>query len=172
MKSRIIFLLATLFCYTSNFAQNLVKNPGLEEYHHLPDLQYQFGDRYRDSTFICKYWHKVKETTPDYFHINAKNERYTIPYNNLISGYHPVLTDSAYIGFVPFCLSGGAEPVSGESTEPLRAEKLYEISFSYCFAGASSYFYLDKIECIISPNIDKLKYNQQGFTDYERIKKI
>jgi hypothetical protein len=157
-----------LFCWVASYSQNLVRNPQFGEYYHLPDLIYEYGERYQDSAFICKYWHKVKETTPDYFHVNAINERYLIPHN--IFGFHPVLTDSAYIGFIPFDLTGGAEPISGEFKEPLEAGQLYEISFWYRFAGMNSYYKLDRIECMIGGNINRLKYDRQkGFTCYERI---
>ncbi len=157
-----------LVSWVTGYTQNLVKNPNLEAYYHLPDLQYEFGERYQDSAFICKYWHKVKNTTPDYYHVNAIDKRYLIPSNPF--GSHPSLADSAYIGFIPFSLAGGTEPISGEFKKTLEEGKLYEVSFWYRFAGVNSYFKLDRIECIIGNSIDHFKYNrQQGFTDYERI---
>lgn len=163
---RVLFVFFYLISITV-FSQNLVRNPNLEEYYHLPDLIYEYGERYQDSAFICKYWHKVKCTTPDYYHINAVHNRYGIPNN--IMGYHPVISDSAYIGFIPFDLGGGSEPVSGEFSKPLEADSIYEISFYYRFS-AISYFYLDKIECRISNRIDDLKnIRGQGVYDYDRI---
>jgi len=137
-----------LFCSFVS-GQNLIKNPGFEEYYHLPDLIYEFGERYDDSTFICKHWHKVRATTPDYFHINAKNIRYGIPYSSRF-GYHPPLTDSTYVGLHLLGLEGATEPITGEFTAPLEAGKTYEISFYYRFANSASYFYSDKIEAFIS----------------------
>ncbi|TCO07752.1 hypothetical protein [Natronoflexus pectinivorans] len=160
----LLLLLGWVTCYT----QNLVKNPRFELYYHLPDLKYEFGERYQDSAFICKYWHKVNETTPDYYHVNAINERYLIPNNPF--GFHPVITGSAYVGFVPFGLVGGTEPISGEFKEPLERGKLYEVSFSYRYAGVNAYFYLDRIECIIGKDLDQFKYiRMRGMTSYERI---
>lgn len=165
IKLSILFL---LLGWVTSYTQNLVKNPRFEQYYHLPDLKYEYGERYQDSALICKYWHKVNETTPDYYHVHAINERYLIPYNTF--GFHPVLTDSAYIGFVPFDLVGGAEPISGEFKEPLESGKLYKVSFLYRFAGVNSYFKLERIECMIGENINHLEYiRQRGFTCYERI---
>lgn len=166
IKQLITFLL--LLCCLAGNTQNLVKNPSFEEYNHLPELKYEFGDRYEKYPFICKYWHRVNRTTPDYYHVKAKHKKYLIPYNSF--GFHPVITDSAYVGIVPFDLMGATEPISGELTEPLEAGKIYEISFLYRFAGANSYFCLDRIECMISEDINTLEYNMlKGNSDYERI---
>ncbi len=152
---RLIVILSILNCYCLIVAQNLVKNPGFEEYYHLPDLQYEYGDRYLyKDYFICEYWHRIPGTTPDYYHINAKNKRYKIPYNTLTGGYHPALSDSAYLGFIPFDMTGSFEPISGELIKCLEAGKVYEISFDYRFSVSSSYFYLNKLECFISNNIN------------------
>jgi len=137
--------------------QNLVLNPSFEEYYHLPDLKYEFDEHYEDSAFLCKYWHKIRGTTPDYYHINAKNERYKIPCNKF--GCHPSISinDSAYIGLGIFKLDGPTEPISGEFTKPLEAGKKYEVSFMYRYAGNPCYFYLDKIEAYISKDIKNLR---------------
>jgi hypothetical protein len=157
-----------LFCCWVGTAQNLLKNPSFEEYNHLPDLKYEFGDGYENYPFICKNWHMVYRTSPDYYHINAKHKKYLIPHNSF--GFHPVINDSAYIGFVPFDLMGATEPISGEFKEPLEAGKLYEISFMYRFAGVNSYFYLDRLECMIGDDISRLRNNMlKGNSDYERI---
>ena len=126
-----------------------MKNPEFEEYYHLPDLIYEFGERYDDSAFICKHWHKVRATTPDYFHINAKNIRYGIP-NSSRFGNNPPLADSAYLGLAIINLTGATEPITGEFTTLLEEGKKYEISFYYRFADSVSYFYSDKIEVFIS----------------------
>ena len=146
-----------LFCPIVS-GQNLVKNPGFEEYYHLPDLIYEYGAYHKDSNilippleyFICKHWYRPMATSQDYFHINAKNIRYGIPYNDRF-GYYPAISDSAYIGFNPITLHVGKfEYFTGEFTEPLEKGKKYEVSFYYCFAHTASYFYLDKIEALIS----------------------
>lgn len=153
MKYFLVLLLMVLKIQSSS--QNLVKNPDLEEYYYLPDLQYEYGERflYKDF-FICKHWHKIKSTTPDYYHINAKNERYGIPFNKIVNGYHPVMADSAYIGFIPFSLTGAIEPVSGEFVEKLKPGRKYTVSFYYRFAKLFSYFSLNKIDCFISKDIN------------------
>jgi hypothetical protein len=149
----ILLLLIIILCTIQVCSQNLVKNPDLEAYYHLPDLKYEYGDRYLyKDYFICKNWHRIKGTTPDYYHINARNKRYGIPYGK--SGYHPVLSDSAYIGFVPFDPTGAIEAISGELKYRLTPGKKYEISFNYRYSGTSHYFLLDKLECFISHDID------------------
>ncbi|RLD55674.1 MAG: hypothetical protein DRJ01_16310 [Bacteroidetes bacterium] len=145
------------FLYSFSFGQNLVLNPQFEEYYHLPDLKYEYGERYEDSVFICKHWYRVRGTTPDYYHVNAKNDRYEIPYNML--GYCPPvsLDDSAYMGFIPLKMDGYVEPFSGEFTKSLEAKKEYQISFVYRYAGEPCYFYLNKIEVFISKDIKQFK---------------
>lgn len=132
----------------------------------MPDLIYEYGERYRDSAFICKYWHKVNGTTPDYYHINAKHHYYKIPDNR--NGYHPIIDDSAYVGFIPFDLNGPAEPISGELKKPMVAGEKYVISFFYRFGGAGCYYYLDKIDAYISKNIDYFSI-QKPFPGYREI---
>ena len=153
------FCLLCLFFPLILKGQNLVKNPGFEEYHHLPDLIYEYGRYYPDSNllieplyyFICKDWYRPMATSQDYFHINAKNIRYGIPYSDRF-GYYPAMFDSAYIGFNPLTLHVGGtfEYFTGEFSEPLEKGKKYEVSFFYCFAHIASYFSLDKIEVFIS----------------------
>ncbi len=167
MKILFLLLYVLLIC-TVLSSQNLVKNPGFEEYYHLPDLQYEYGDRYLyKDYFICEYWHRIPGTTPDYYHINAKNKRYKIP--DIELGYHPALSDSAYVGFVPLTLTGAIEPISGEFIEKLQEGKTYEVSFNYRFLGNLSYFYLNKPEYFIADNINWRK-TQKSFdwTDYHK----
>lgn len=171
MNKGYLYILCLLFCPVAA-GQNLVKNPGFEEYYHLPDLYYEYGRvivneygmDYDDSIFytpfICKHWHRIQASTLDYFHMNAKNARYDIPRSDRF-GYYPALADSAYMGIHPLNLDGRTEPFSGEFTEPLEKGKVYEVSFFYCFASEESYFYSDKIEVHISTDnwiTDPYKY--------------
>lgn len=137
------------------YTQNLVKNPQFEEYYHLPDLKFEYNDRYRDSTFICKNWNRICGTTPDYFHVKSKNERYGIPDNFL--GHNPAFIDSAYLGFVPITLIGSSEPIFGELIEPLEEGEVYEVSFVYRYARSACYFYLDKIELLFTKDLEMFK---------------
>jgi hypothetical protein len=167
MTKQFVFLILMLFSLR-NVGQNLLKNSGFEQYYQLPDLKYEFDEKYDDSLFICKYWHKVHNTTPDYYHYDANHKRYLIDQFNFDKNSY--LTDSAYIGIVPFDLLGGSEPITGEFIEPLKAGKKYEISFSYRFAKDISYFFLDRIECIIGKNnLDFVYQRNRGITCYERI---
>jgi hypothetical protein len=136
--------------------QNLVKNPGFEEYDQVAYFKYRYEPydstfvrkhwykRNRlyvrdtaDSVLICKYWYRAQESFPDYFNKN-------------ISDHYSPRAGSAYTGFIPFDLEDGCEPIAGEFTASLEAGKRYEISFFYCFAHTASSFYLDKIEAYIS----------------------
>jgi hypothetical protein len=151
----VTFILSLLYSFTSG--QNLVLNPSFEEYYHLPDLKYEYEPRYEDSAFICKHWHRVRGTTPDYYQIKAKNERYKIPCNMMGCHYTYIITDSAYMGFIPFNMDGNTEPFSGEFSKPLEVEGKYKVSFMYQYAGNPCYFYLDKIEVYISKDIKQFQ---------------
>ena len=114
--------LCILFCPVV-LGQNLVKNPGFEEYYRYPDEKYEFASEYEDSAFICKHWYRLRKETPSYYHINAKDIRYGIPYNRF--GYYPALEDSAYIGSIVLDLQGFVQPISGEFVTPLNEGKMY-----------------------------------------------
>jgi hypothetical protein len=154
------------FTYSLINGQNLVNNSRFEEYYHLPELKYDH-DRYLDSAFICKYWHRIKGTTPDYYHINAKHNYFTIPFSRM--GYNPVIRDSAYIGFIPFDLIGNTEIISNELLLPLEAGKKYEISFFYRYAKYISYYQLSKLEIYLSPDINNFKSINYPFSFYKDV---
>ena len=133
------------------FGQNLVKNPGFEKYHHLPDSALFEGLRLMDTVFSARYWHRPPMLTPNYFHVNSKHADFGIPHSFL--GYHPALDgSSAHIGAVVLSLQDISIPFSGELTEPLVEGQKYRISFYYRFAHLKSYFLLDKMEAYISLN--------------------
>lgn len=155
-----MYYISIVFIFLISFngtCQNLVLNPSFEEYYYLPDLKFEYDPRYEDSTFICKYWHRVRGTTPDYYHVNAQNERYKIPCGML--GCHNLINkkDSAFIGFGPLKLDGATELISGEFVKPLPSGVNFEISFMYCYAGSPCYFSLDKIEVYVSESIHQFQ---------------
>ena len=150
----LIFLIQSLIVHS----QNLVINPYFEKYYHLPDLKFEFDEFYADSAFICKYWYRPKGTTPDYYHTEAMHLRYSIPYNEM--GYHPIDSGNAYIGIIPFGLTGSVEPIAGELIKPLEAGKEYNVKFNYRFAKDASFYYLDKIEVFITDNIAWFETNK------------
>ena len=152
---RILISIMVIIGTLSLSAQNLVKNPGFEEYFHLPDMKYYNEEKYIDSAFICKYWHRVRETTPDYYHTESSEPNFAIPDGHF--GYQPVISGNAYLGLGPINLDGAFELISGELIQPLNPGEIYKISFKYRFAGSSCYWKLDKLEVLITQNIDRFK---------------
>lgn len=149
---RIFFIITFSLIPFFSGSQNLVKNPGFEDYMHLPDLKYEFGERYSDSAFICKYWHKVPRTTPDYYHVNALHPRYSIPDNKM--GHIATENGNAYVGLGPFLLDGNGEFIAGEFIQPLEPGKEYSVVFDYRFSLYASFYMLEKIEIYITKSID------------------
>lgn len=154
MKFILTFII--LILYINNlFSQNVVLNPGFEEYSHLLKSSDFNITQNIDSEFICTNWRKIVGTTPDYYNVNNTDDFFKIPNN--IFGNHPSVSGSAYVGACILNFAGAIEPIIGEFSNALVAGKRYKLSFMYRFAGQPCFFYLDKIEVNISNNINSFK---------------
>lgn len=147
---RIYFLtIIILFCFSFLKGQNLVLNPSFEEYSQIPDEYSDINERYYNSNvFFAKYWRKIVRTSPDYYHKTSNFFASGIPINNM--GNHPSIEGDAYIGFIPVFYNGVLEPITGEFTQPLVQGEIYNVRFSYRFAGKSAHSCLNRLEAYIS----------------------
>ncbi|MBN2482396.1 MAG: hypothetical protein JXB19_11690 [Bacteroidales bacterium] len=147
------------------YPQNLVKNPGFEEYHFLP------GDFYRSDTFYCKDWFIPNNNSVDFFTLekpyNSKGQPYIKP------GDHFPNSGKSYIGLFPFTWYGSMEQVTGTLIEPLLRDSLYEFHIYLRFEGSSSQFCLKKFEIYFSEkqNIYSL-YNDPFYEEMFKFRQI
>ncbi len=109
------YLLALLCLYTGStlLAQNLVSNPGFEQYDSLPTTTGIFG------ATVGNHW--TAYGPADFFHQKAAVDA-SIPYNRL--GYQKAHSGEAYAGF---CITKGTAPefLHTVLTQPLEAGKQY-----------------------------------------------
>jgi outer membrane protein OmpA-like peptidoglycan-associated protein len=106
--------------------QNLVTNNSFEKYKFLPK-QTQYD------TFPCIGWFCPNESTPDFFHAAANDERFSAP-NNII-GFHPANNGKGYVAIIPITDIGYMEHLSGSLLKPLEKEKQYKVGLSIRYTG-------------------------------------
>jgi len=123
-----------LFSFISANSQNLVLNPGFEDYWYLPELYS------KEDTFFCKNWNTYNINAADYFHTQSKDSVHSVPNN--IDGFHPAHTGKAYVGIASFNWQGYIEYVTGTLSEPLKEGKTYKVSYYTQYAGNISQFYI------------------------------
>ncbi len=127
-------ILLILFCmalFQYNYAQNLVPNPGFEEYYDCPDDAAQiYGPYNPGGSVTVEHWQNPTPKSPDYFNACADNTNVDVPYN--LWGYHPAHNGNAYAALMPFSYSGTGgsrqEYIQVLLTKPLVAGLTYTIS--------------------------------------------
>ncbi len=95
---RCLFIILILFAMQQVIAQNLVTNPGFEQYKTCPEKHtnklvtgYQFVPR----------WYTVSDASPDYFNACSKNEQVWVPKN--FAGNMKTRSGNGYIGLILKC---------------------------------------------------------------------
>jgi gliding motility-associated-like protein len=130
--SVIVFLIA---CSTR--AQNLVPNPGFEEYVKCPDARggVAFSKDYSNFPMVRSWVSAVYNTTPDYYHRCATTALVSLP-ENTYNGYQEPRNGSACAGM--FIMTGFPdqpwksdyrEYIEARLAQPLEAGKHYYLSF-------------------------------------------
>ena len=165
-------VLLILFSFSTNLGitQNLVENPGFEEYWKLP------GANELVDTFFAKNWSHIYASMPssvDYYLRNnviiypnhRSDSRYNVPDNHL--GFHESNEGDAYVGLIPFSIHGQMEHISGKLIDTLIAGSEYEVSIFIKYSGASSMIFSSKLEIAFSSdsNFFRLKGHPKHF-DY------
>jgi len=153
-----LYIIAFLFIIPNVFCQNLVLNPGFEEYTQLPFYYTEI------KTFFCKNWHIPDEGSPDYYHKDSKDPKFGIPKNWF--GYCPALEGNVYIGISPLDWDGGMEHLTGTLKETLQQGKRYKVSFYIRFAGNYCLFFASDIGVHFSSDMFPLR---MGMPFYEEI---
>ncbi len=122
-------------------AQNLVVNPGFEQYYRLPNylfLSNQFHN-------YVKGWFCPIDGTPDYFHRHAKGI-VKVP-DNFIGHQEPHSGD-AYAGMI-LMVNNGSEYLESKLKSPLKKDSLYCLSLYISLADKSTHM-VDKIGIYLS----------------------
>lgn len=162
MKSIVLVLLFLSIFIGKSSAQNLVPNPGFEEYDECPsDLVTDY------KTPLAKYWQTPTKGTADYY--NACS-RFNVGIPNNIMGNAFAYRGNGYIGLIllekPERLKlkrtkpyNYREYVQCNLKEPLIQDSLYEIKFMYCVAEYSN-FYINRLGAYLSEK--RVKANHRG----------
>jgi len=126
-KWPIIICLATILVSAAANAQNLVPNPGFEEYLDPPP----YGAAGVNESVA---WFLIDNTT-DFFHRDFRAP-YTVPSN--FRGYQEPATGDGYAGIISWPLSR-QEYLAVQLTQPLEAGKIYEVGFKVNLSNLSRY---------------------------------
>jgi len=146
-----LLIIAFLFIFQNVFSQNLVLNPGFEEYTQLPHFYTEL------KTYFCKYWFLPDESSPDYYHRDSKEPKLGVPNNRF--GYYPAKSGNGYIGIYSLSWDGYMEHLTGTLKEPLQQGKKYKVSFYICFAGNYCHFFASNIGIHFSSDIFPLMHS-------------
>jgi len=109
-------------------AQNLVKNPGFEEFVKCPEEYGSLSD-------FSLYWKQPTYGSTDYFHSCSDN----MPVNRNFIGQQETFEGEAYAGFYAFGPKDYREYLAGELSEKLIKGKKYNFSFRVSLADKSEY---------------------------------
>lgn len=119
-KLNLIFV-GRLFTLTHNigYAQNLVPNPGFEEYEECPSTLNQLS--------VCSGWWNARGTC-DYYNACSTSYLVGVPYN--VWGYREALSGNAYGGFASIAMYPDyREHLMTQLIEPLNVGQEYYFSF-------------------------------------------
>lgn len=116
---------------------NLVPNPSFEEFNACPDTVIAVGTG--SNIGATNHWFNVGGFTPDYFNPCGSELQFGSPINYY--GHQNAHTGVSYVGFILSWLAGGEtrEYIGVKLTEPLIANKQYEVSFFISLSDKSKY---------------------------------
>jgi len=115
-------------------AQNLVTNPGFEDYNYCPSSDGEIS--------LATGWFDPTSTGPDYFNTCADfSSGYSVPSNDC--GVLAAYEGNAYAGFFTYFSTGFItnlrEYIEIALSSPLSADTTYNVSFHVALSGVSDY---------------------------------
>ena len=128
VKPKIIACIVISFCYSYTMAQNLVNNPGFEDFNSCPE---KFGSLKNDVPF----WSQATEGSTDYFH-NCSPD---MPIGVNFIGEQLTYEGEGYAGMYVYGPKDYREYLTSELKEPLIRGKKYFISFQISLADNAEY---------------------------------
>lgn len=168
----IIFTLLLNLILPLNAQVNLVKDSSFEFYNHLPELGYTL-----DINKLLPYWYQPTDGTPDYFHLNASDNHFSIPYNNFwggkkcIDNYQLPRSGNAYVGFgirnrFDTCMGKRVqEYIQTKFSLPLKKNHTFSVTFYVNKNQCTNNFSVSNIGAFISKDSIR-QYYIQGQTGY------
>jgi outer membrane protein OmpA-like peptidoglycan-associated protein len=142
-------------------AQNLVPNPGFEQYKKIPVT---FCYTAKEFSASVKDWTTPNEATADYFHAKCKANVSTIKKN--FAGFQKAEEGQAYVG-IYCCMGQGSnysEYIKTKLIKPLKAGQKYIVQFYVSLSEASEYA-VDRLgvlfrkDNLVQKNLFPLNYN-------------
>lgn len=130
-KSIFSFFVALLLFSPGASAQNLVQNPGFEDYSYIANNYSLVNDIHR----YLKNWYCPIDATPDYFHRKAK-KNVSVP-KNFMGSQKPHSGD-AYIGMI-LMYNNGSEYLQSKLSKTLKKDSLYCLSLYISLADKSTH---------------------------------
>lgn len=136
-----------MFCLVTKLivAQNLVPNPGFEEYKKLPITFCRTAKEFKETVVS---WTVPNEATSDYFHAKCKASASTI--KNNFNGFQAAEEGEAYAGMYCYLERGinYSEYLQTKLLKPLKAGQRYTIQF-YVSLSESSEFAIDRFGILL-----------------------
>lgn len=145
------FLLILLLCDNLSYAQNLVPNPGFEDYLECPRYlaNVDIDTSYTSFTTLQGWISPLLSTTPDYFNTCSPAKDTHIP-DNYFTHHQPTHTGNGYVGLVN-----------------------YQLGYLEDFKDFDARFYSEYIECrLTKPMIAGYKYDVSFYVSYSMIENI
>lgn len=122
--------------------QNLVPNPGFEEYIRCPRMPCNLPQ-----DFVGKYWHSCSLGTPDYYNACSKDQC-GVP-DNWAGVAHPY-SGTGYGGIYMWTANNEyAEYLQCEFLKPLKKDVTYCVEFYFRYSSFSVYT-IDRMSCLIT----------------------
>lgn len=143
LRSGKIFLFAFLITIAGGaYGQNLVPNPGFEEYTSCPGSYSQHA-----AEFKAKYWKSANRGTPDHFHSCSKGEA-GVPYN--WAGISDAYEGHGYAGIYVWMIDKSFREYLGcKLLQPLVKDSVYRVRFRFRLSSYSKYS-VDRIGLVFS----------------------
>ena len=131
MKGKVL-LFCVLFCIANSMAQNLVLNPGFEDYFECPTEI----NTTPNTKLIAPHWFSPSAGTPDLFNHCSKN---TVTGVSNFAGVVNALEGKGYAGIISWKKDGFSEYLSTKLSSPLIKDTQYIVSFQYRLSRYSMY---------------------------------
>lgn len=136
-----------------SLAQNLVPNPGFEEYNNCPG-----GHSEAPHEFAAYHWQSTGMGTPDYFNTCSTGEA-GVPHN--WAGVSNAFEGKGYAGIYAWMAIDlpYREYLTCQLTEPLLKDSLYTLRFRYKLSSYSKYS-VDRIGMHLSDSLIKIRHDK------------
>lgn len=151
---RFLFVVLIALSYSVCFvqAQNLVPNPGFEQYKFCPG-----GYNQRQAEFHVTDWRSANRGTPDHFH-ECSTGGADVPHN--WAGVSQAREGQGYVGlYMWMTIKNYREFIQTKLTQPLLKDTLYTLQF-YFKLSSYSRFAIDRIGLLLSDSM--VSYSSDG----------